>query len=584
MKLTGLLALIALLALAASAQPRLTASVDRAVVGMGDTFTFTLKFEGVAPSAAPQLPPIDGLPVVAVGQGSQVSIINNQMTRSVNFNYTIAPQREGDFTIPALSYKLNDANLITQPVKVKITKDALAESVKRMAFAELSVPQRDFYVGEVIPVEYRLYFQALGEDPAMPKFNADGFTMLGKPHVTQIPRVQTNGQVFDVIQFNLALSAPKEGELTLGPFEERLVLRIPRQGRNADPFGFGGLFTQYDARVVELKSEAPKLRILPLPAENAPRDFSGSIGQFQMAVSAGPSNVGVGDPVTVKVKITGRGALDAVTLPSFDQWRGFKSYPPTAKIENADALGTQGEKHFEVVVVPQSADVREIPPVMFSYFDSTARAYRTLTQPPIKLTVRSSGPTMSLPTLKGRTGDGIAAASEMAHIKPRPGTLAVVPPALVQQPWFIGLHLIPLAAWIGALAWRKRKEHHETNPHLRRERESAEAVRSGMQRLHAIAAANDSDRFHSTAFRVLQEMIGEYLQRPASSITESAVDELVEHAVPERLSRGLHAWFQHCDQARYAPVKTAQELASLIPDLQGVVDEFRKFRKGDGQE
>jgi len=37
--------------------------------------------------------------------------------------------------------------------------------------------------------------------------------------------------------------------------------------------------------------------------------------------------------------------------------------------------------------VPQSSDIKELPSVSFAFFDPDAKAYRTLTQPAIKLVV-----------------------------------------------------------------------------------------------------------------------------------------------------------------------------------------------------
>ncbi len=55
-----------------------------------------------------------------------------------------------------------------------------------------------------------------------------------------------------------------------------------------------------------------------------------------MTATAGPTNVTVGDPITVRVQISGRGALDAVTLPAQEAWNNFKTYPPTTKLETSD--------------------------------------------------------------------------------------------------------------------------------------------------------------------------------------------------------------------------------------------------------
>ena len=72
-----------------------------------------------------------------------------------------------------------------------------------------------------------------------------------------------------------------------------------------------------------------------MPAEGAPANFNGAVGDYTMTVTAGPTNVAVGDPITVRVQISGRGALDALTLPDQPAWRDFKAYPPTQNVKTS---------------------------------------------------------------------------------------------------------------------------------------------------------------------------------------------------------------------------------------------------------
>src|SRR5204863_5356139 len=132
---------------------------------------------------------------------------------------------------------------------------------------------------------------------------------------------------------------------------------------------------------------------------NVPASFNGAVGIFSMNVSAGPTNVTVGDPITVRVRLSGQGALDGLTLPEQFASGDFKTYPATVKAtEPTDAFGLQGSKTFEQVVVPQNAEIKQLPPVTFSFFDPQQAAYRTLTQPSLGLVVRP-GASSPLPTI-----------------------------------------------------------------------------------------------------------------------------------------------------------------------------------------
>src|SRR5207249_8392921 len=124
----------------------------------------------------------------------------------------------------------------------------------------------------------------------------------------------------------------------------------------------------------------------------------------------------------VRVQITGRGALDALTLPGQAAWKNFKAYPPTSKIETTDQLGLQGTKTFEQVVTPESPDLKELPAFSFSFFDPDAKQYRTLTQPAVPLTVRPGGaaPAPVIAATSKFAPDAPPPRQDIVHIKPRP--------------------------------------------------------------------------------------------------------------------------------------------------------------------
>jgi hypothetical protein len=361
-----------------------------------------------------------------------------------------------------------------------------------------------------------------------------------------------------------------------------LQLPLPNQ-RRRDPFDPFGIFhqMQVEERRVALAAEPEALTVLPLPKENIPPNFNGAVGSFSMTLSAGPTNVAAGDPVTVKIQISGRGAFDSLALPEQNAWREFKTYPPTTKVETTDALGLQGTKTFEQVVVPQSPEIKALPPVSFSFFDPDHKSYRTLTQPAVSLIVRPGGAAPA-PTVAAATRavpDNPPPAQDIVHIKPRLGMVAQIGPPLVQQSWFLALQAIPVLAWLSAAVWRRRAEQLASNPRLRRRRQVAQIIRQGLLELRQLAADNKSDDFFATLVRLLQEQLGERLDLPASAITEAIIEErLRPRGVSKTTLDSLRELFQSCNLARYAPVRTSQELAAIIPKFEAVLRELQALK------
>jgi hypothetical protein len=161
---------------------------------------------------------------------------------------------------------------------------------------------------------------------------------------------------------------------------------------------------------------------------------------------------------------------------------------------------------------------------------------------------------------------------DIVHIRARFEPIAMVRPPLVQQPWFLALQAVPVVAWLGLFITRKRKETLANNPRLRRQREVAARVREGLRELPEQAAARRTEDFFGTVFRLLQEQLGAQLDMPASGITEAVIEQrLQDRNLPSSTLAQLQELFQACNQARYAPQRTSEELSSYIPRVQNVL-------------
>lgn len=571
----------------------LTAALDRDTITLGERATLSLTFSGATPQSVPA-PEVPGLQIDYVGQSSHVNIVQNQISSSVSHSFYITPHQAGDFVVPAITAEVGGEKLTTQPIQLKVLKPGAPSpeamnSGSQLAFLKLSLPKKEAYVGEIIPIELDLYLHSNVRNISgfqISAFPADGCS-LGKMVQRDQRRAQLGNTAYTVIPLSYTLKPLKAGALTLGPITASVVVEVPSGRRRRDPFfeqfGMRDPFDMLgggEQKQVTLATEAETLQSLALPKENVPPSFNGAVGTFTLNFSAGPTNVAVGDPITVRVQVSGRGAFDTLALPEQTAWHDFKAYPPTTKVDTTgDPLGIQGSKTFEEVIVPQSAEISELPPISFSFFDPERKSYQTLTEPATKLVVRPSGvaPAPTIATAnRGQVQEIPPPTQDIVPIKTRLGTLGQTGPVLVQQPWFLALQSVPVLALFSAVVLRRRAENLANNPRLRRQRAVAQIIREGLEELHQLASQNKSDEFFATLFRLLQEQLGERLDLPASSITEAVIEErLRPKGVPEAILGGLQELFQTCNLARYAPIKSSQELAALIPKLETTLRELQ---------
>jgi BatD DUF11 like domain len=399
--------------------PSVTAVLGNSEATVGETVELQIKVTGPGDARPPEEISVDGLEIHSTGTSRQFEIHNFSTSSSVTYNYTILPLRAGRFTIPPqtvqaggkilrtpeLSLNVADAPGRPPPTTTRPGRSAQNQSTKAgdLVFAELIVPKKTAYVGEIVPVQIRMGFDARVHprltDP--PDITGQGFTAQKLQQSSQ--NLETiNGRPFEVVTFKTAIAAARAGKFEIGPVKAKAQVVVPRR-RNAphsrspfdlfdldDPFSdpfFSNPFAGFgERRDIDISSNPVSLEVKPLPP-NAPPSFSGAIGSFTMATDAKPKSVQVGDPITVTTTISGRGNFDRVNAPLLEDDRGWHKYPPSSKFKQDDEVGISGTKTFETVISPNE-NKQNLPVLAFSYFDPAKEQYVTLHSEPMAIAVQ----------------------------------------------------------------------------------------------------------------------------------------------------------------------------------------------------
>ncbi|MGH8048466.1 MAG: hypothetical protein ACREKL_14585, partial [Chthoniobacterales bacterium] len=265
----------------------------------------------------------------------------------------------------------------------------------QLAFAKLTIPKKEVYVGEVIPVEAQFYFasdkryargQVDFEPLTDPQVSGEGFTAQ-KLAPNPDDSVEIVGDIrYRVLTFKTVISAVKSGEMQTPIASYNVQLRIPTDGGGGI---FGGMIGFAETRNVELKSEPVPIHVKALPAQGRPANFSGAVGDFTIAATAQPEKAAAGDPITLKLAISGRGNFDTISDPKLSDADGWRLYPPTSHFEKSDTVGYGGTKSFEFPMVAQQPQT-QTPIAEFSYFDPDKARYFTIKSLPVKIEAAAS--------------------------------------------------------------------------------------------------------------------------------------------------------------------------------------------------
>lgn len=568
----------------------LSVSFGQEYLQVGQATAMSLIFEGVSPDVAPAPPKIENAQVYPQNSRSMrwAQGATGAMTIQVTYSYLVMPLKTGELTVPPITATVGGQTLASKEVSIKVltpdeVQDAQDEAMSKLAWIKIKLSKNEAYLGEVIEAQIEIYANG-PEQLQLHQFKAEGFT-LGRAASTTQGRYVENNRAYTVITFHMPIAARKIGRLPVGPAECTMNVQVPPEARKrTDPFGQLDVFGRYQTRPVRIASEIEQVNVLPLPTNNVPGHFNGAVGSFSMNVTAGPTNLMAGDPITYRVEIMARGTLDDLNLPEQAGWREFKTYPPTSEITQKDPLGLSGTKMFEQIVVPEHAGIKELPPFYFTYFDPDQRRYKTLIQPAIALNITPN----TTPSSQPQYAQGMAAPPEeppdkpredIAHIEPKLGAIAMGGESIILRPWFYLLQGLPFAAWLSALVWRRRQKALARDPRLQRRRQVDHLIQTGLKELRLMAERGETESFYETTLRLLKERLGERLDLPSLSITEEVIDDRLRlQGVPEEALSRLHELFQTCNHARYAGQQSVADLNQTLTELEAMLAILKDVR------
>jgi hypothetical protein len=583
-------AIITLAATASAAPSGVTAQLEPGEIALGESAQLTITVSGSGNEAISP-PTVPGLEFVDVGQSSQMQSINGMTSSTTSEIYQVIPQHAGKFTIPALSRGAqpilfqvrpgngnngagagNNSGTSSLPPPAMSGSSAGETRVTQdgSTFARLRLPKRELYVGETVPVDIQVGFRPglVKSLDGLPTLNGDAFMLNKLSAQPEQAQEMIGGQPYTVLTWHSALTAVKPGDFALN-IETPLTVQIrttpSRRARMPqgfpddsmfddllnDPFfqgAFGGGTTEKEITVA---SEPDKFKVLALPAEGRPAGFSGAVGKYDISAELSAATAAAGDPLTLRLKVTGTGNFDRVSSAMLGKVDGWKTYQASAKFQPADSVGCSGEKDFEQAVIPMQPGRQSVPALAFSFFNPETKRYETKLTAPLSVEV-SPAAAGGLPAAGPAATPGPPPANETPRDGLRPdhvvtgSTVATLRPLYFQR-WFLGSQSVLVLCFVGGLIFLRRRELRANDVDGARRREALEAVVSCLDEMDAASMAGDAARFFQSARAAMQQKLAASWHVAPASITIAEIDARLNGEGGE-----IRRVFALADQAAYS--------------------------------
>ncbi|NCN95248.1 MAG: protein BatD, partial [Bdellovibrionales bacterium] len=412
-----------------AADVQVLATVDRNEVGVGDSFTYkiTVTSDSSVEITPPRLGNLQNLELINTWPRSAVQSImaggNFQVVHTKEFNYMLAAKAKGQAVLPAANVIVDGQSYNTDPITIEVSDDPSSQqnpkaqnnqndpfsqmeeleqqmfnqllqrrfggapgnpapqmapiNPKEAFFLRAETDRTEAYVGEQVTANWYLYTRGTITDidtlkyPTLKGFWKEEIEMATRLNFEQ---VVINGIPYQrALLVSYALFPIKSGEAKIDTYKARCTVITPGN------MGFG--------RPYQFTKASPPiaLKVIDVPKENRPADFTGAVGSFKVSASLDRDEVPAHQPITWKIRIAGRGNAKLIDLPAFDLPPGLELYDQ--KSDSKFSKNGTSYKDFEILLIPREEGEVIIPSLKLSVFNPDKKAFERVESSPLTLKV-----------------------------------------------------------------------------------------------------------------------------------------------------------------------------------------------------
>lgn len=558
----------------------------------------------------------EGLEVIAgpyTSQQSSYQMINGHTSSSssVTITYTLYAAKTGSYTIGSSHAVVNGKSIASRAVKVSVSGHARnsngapnmhgssnMDDEPRMQQAGSSISGRDLFIKvsankktvheqEPVLLTYKVYTlvdlsQLEGKMPDLKGFHTQEVAL---PQQKTFHSEMVNGRQYKCVTWSQYVMYPQmTGKLEIPSITFKGL--VVQQNRNVDPmeaFFNGG--SGYVEVHKDIKAPGMTINVLPLPSR--PANFSGGVGKFNISASIDKKEVKAGDPVTIRVVVGGVGNLKLLKQPIVTLPKDFDKYD--AKITDKTRLtsnGVEGNMVYDFLVVPRNQGSYKIPPVEFTYYDTSSNSYKTIKTQAFDLTVsKGDGSTDS-------SQDFSDQAKDIRALKLGKSKLHDLDDMFYGSFGYWTSLLVPLITFIVLLVvFRKRALENADIVKVRSNKANKIATKR-LKKAQQLMSHGKQSEFYDEVLRALWGYVSYKLNIPVEKLSRENITENLEmHSVNISTIDKFTQALDECEFERYAPGdaagnmnKTFNSAMTGIMEIENAINAMRKEHKNRAKE
>ena len=393
-------------------------------------------------------------------------------------------------------------------------------------FIRVTANKKHVHEQEPILLTYKVYtlLDLTQLDGKMPDTKGFHTQEVKLPQQKTFHKETVNGRTYNCVTWSQYVMYPQmTGQLEIPSITFHGI--VMEEARDPISFITGGGYQEVRR---DIKAPGMKIQVDPLPAK--PAGFSGGVGHMNISAQLNKTDVKAGDPINLRLVVSGVGNLKLVKQPDVVFPADFDKYD--AKVTDKTSLtanGVEGNMVYDILAVPRKEGTYTIAPVVFTYYDTHTNSYKTLRTQSFTVNVAKGDGTV------GTVSDYTAVKDEDIH-----GIMEGKITRRSVSEFFYGSvgYWIIVALLVAAIAvvlfmFRRTAIERADIARLRGKNANKVATRR-LRKASSLMKKNSPDEFYDEVLRALWGYVGDKLNMPATELSRDNISErLASHGVDD---------------------------------------------------
>ena len=605
MKRIAILLMMVMTTAFAVAQTLTASAPSRVSVGEQFRLSYTVNTQNVSDFRAGNIP-AEFEVLIGPNRSMQSSyqMINGHTSQSssITYTYIVAATKGGSYTIPAAHVVVDGKKIASNALTIKVIgstgsnsrpyNDDEGEEVREMGsrisgsdlFIKVSANKKRVYEQEPILLTYKVYTlvqlsQLRGDMPDLKSFYTQEVDL---PQQKSFSLETVNGRPYRTCTWSQYVMFPQTtGKLHIPAITFEGV--VIQQNRNVDPFE---AFFNGGSGYVEVKKkiEAPGIEIQVDPLPQRPATFSGGVGKFNISAQLDKTETKANDPITLRIIVSGTGNLKLIKQPVINLPKDFDKYEPKVTEQTKlTTAGIEGSKIYDVLIVPRHQGKYDIPPVEFTYFDTSTKRYETV-----------KTETFHLDVAKGSGASAVSDFSGQDELQELNKDIRFIKTGDVDQhltgDYFFGstAYWITIAAlvlvFIALFVIFRQRAIDNANVTAMRGKKANKVATKRLKQAARLMTDNKPGEFYDEVLRALWGYVGDKLNIPVAQLSHDNISsKLAERGVHQSIIDKFIGALDECEFERYAPGDPKGNMSKVYDKAMLAIEKIEEVMKKAGR-